>query len=638
MFPEATQSDELAFAEFLERTTTDESFHELLSRFDEEAVDEESRSSDADGKARRVALLIGERMRRLHADRNQLAVLVDMVRDIGEQRNFHDLLTTVVRRARLLLHADISLLSIAGPQGEFFLRAADGTAVASAWSGELPDSIGIGAEASRLRAPVWTCDLFSDVRAAHPPQADSLLRAEEIRTLLAVPLCTSDRVIGILYCGHREVRAHNAAAVSLLTTMAEYATGVIQQSRALDEALSHAAHITSKYDRLRSLVRSEQEAARVGGRLVDSVLAGADAHDLVTETARVLDGAAAVRDQNGRTVARQGDIPEDDAELDRAVMEARAENRIVEVQPDITVLPVRAGRSDLGAVVFRHASHGRATSRQVLHHTARAAAVLAMLTRDGSEDCRFRDETLDLMLNSTHRDRQQTVEWGKRLGLDLSEPHVVVVAHVGVEQGSRAQAWAAPYVSRRGGAKTMRDSSLVMLTPGVDPGGAAREVAQKLGAALGRPVSVGGASAWGEQDAVQRGYQQAVRCVDALGELGQIGSGATLEELGFVGLLLGEGRDVGGFIEKTIGAVLAYDEERSTRLEQTLVAYFAAGGSPTYAAEALNVHTNTVSRRLDRITQLLGPDWQEAGRSLEIQLALRLQRVRTALHDRGGRA
>ena len=38
---------------------------------------------------------------------------------------------------------------------------------------------------------------------------------------------------------------------------------------------------------------------------------------------------------------------------------------------------------------------------------------------------------------------------------------------------------------------------------------------------------------------------------------------------------------------------------------------------------------NTVVQRLDRIASLLGEDWQQPDRALEIQIALRLHR----LHD-----
>lgn len=103
------------------------------------------------------------------------------------------------------------------------------------------------------------------------------------------------------------------------------------------------------------------------------------------------------------------------------------------------------------------------------------------------------------------------------------------------------------------------------------------------------------------------------------------------DELGFVGMLLGGSRDIGAFIEQTLGPILTYDERRSTNLAATLEAYFAAGASPTYAAEALRVHTNTVARRLERVSQLLGPEWQQPGPALEIQLALRLSKVSASL-------
>jgi DNA-binding PucR family transcriptional regulator len=42
------------------------------------------------------------------------------------------------------------------------------------------------------------------------------------------------------------------------------------------------------------------------------------------------------------------------------------------------------------------------------------------------------------------------------------------------------------------------------------------------------------------------------------------------------------------------------------------------------------VHVNTVSQRLERISSLLGSDWQRPGQALELQLALRLRHLRDA--------
>ncbi|HYS34984.1 MAG TPA: helix-turn-helix domain-containing protein, partial [Pseudonocardiaceae bacterium] len=128
--------------------------------------------------------------------------------------------------------------------------------------------------------------------------------------------------------------------------------------------------------------------------------------------------------------------------------------------------------------------------------------------------------------------------------------------------------------------------------------------------------------------------QEALRCLDAITVLGVPGRAASARELGFLGVLISDRQDVDGFIDTVIGPVLEYDRQRVTDLIRTLDAYFETGGSPTYAAEKLHVHPNTVARRLDRIRELIGPDWQQPEQSLDIQLALRLSRIRHVLSER----
>jgi len=128
---------------------------------------------------------------------------------------------------------------------------------------------------------------------------------------------------------------------------------------------------------------------------------------------------------------------------------------------------------------------------------------------------------------------------------------------------------------------------------------------------------------------VRPAYDEAARALAALRALGREGDGAGVEELGFVGLLLGDARDVDGFVQRTLGPVLDYDARRGTDLVATLAAYFAAGCSLARTKDALHVHVNTVTQRLDRVGQLLGPDWTEPENALDVQLALRLLRLRT---------
>jgi DNA-binding PucR family transcriptional regulator len=94
-----------------------------------------------------------------------------------------------------------------------------------------------------------------------------------------------------------------------------------------------------------------------------------------------------------------------------------------------------------------------------------------------------------------------------------------------------------------------------------------------------------------------------------------------------VGFVLSGERDAARFVADQLGALIAYDERRRTELVPTLTAYYAAGQSPARASQQLHVHVNTVTQRLDRIGQLLGPDWNEPERALELQVALRLHRL-----------
>jgi DNA-binding PucR family transcriptional regulator len=88
---------------------------------------------------------------------------------------------------------------------------------------------------------------------------------------------------------------------------------------------------------------------------------------------------------------------------------------------------------------------------------------------------------------------------------------------------------------------------------------------------------------------------------------------ASAEELGFFGLPVGEGRDVEAFVRTTLDPVLDYDARRGADLLARLRARFDAGGCPARAAEALRVHVNTVTQRLDRVARLLGKGWPAPG-------------------------
>jgi DNA-binding PucR family transcriptional regulator len=100
-----------------------------------------------------------------------------------------------------------------------------------------------------------------------------------------------------------------------------------------------------------------------------------------------------------------------------------------------------------------------------------------------------------------------------------------------------------------------------------------------------------------------------------------------MADLGFLGLVLGRQADPHGFVNRVLGPLVSYDERRGTRLLHTVESYFEHGQSLARTSEALHVHVNTVTQRLERVGQVLGEQWNTPQRALETQLALRLRRV-----------
>jgi DNA-binding PucR family transcriptional regulator len=147
------------------------------------------------------------------------------------------------------------------------------------------------------------------------------------------------------------------------------------------------------------------------------------------------------------------------------------------------------------------------------------------------------------------------------------------------------------------------------------------------------PVTVGGSGPVRGPAVIAPAHAEAARCAATLVALGRMGSATSAEELGFFGLLVGDGRDVRGFVDARLAPVLGYDDRRGTDLITTLEAYFDGGNSPARATEQLRVHGNTVTQRLERVGRLLGKESSSPQRALEVQRALRLHRLTGAAGD-----
>ncbi|WP_338673522.1 helix-turn-helix domain-containing protein [Streptomyces sp. SCSIO 30461] len=671
----SSDSDALAVLELLAREAPSSRFDELLRTARQHPLPQERLRMLE--RAVRLALDVratAEQRRRREAG---LATLVDTTQELSSCTDDLDgLLHVITSHARRLLNFDMAYVSLRLPGGGSYVHKSDGETTALSVGLELDPGFGLGEYAQSKQAPFWTADYLADGRFPHSPDIDEVVSSEGLHAVLAVPLIHGGAAIGALYGASREIRHFTPDEVSLMRSLAVLSASAIEATRRRARIETGLADVQSENVRLTSALARTDRLTATQKRLMDLVLEGGALHDVTKAAAEALDGTLVLRDAEGRTLAATGELPQPGAaSVVRALVDSHAAGAPVRVSGDggsgAWVTHVTTGVEAPGTLLFRRpvvpaqhrapdlapAPRSPQATASAASHPAPAAALDALTEEDkgllyataqtlalvlllghsaGAAAGPARDECLEELLAGAPESPRRLSERVRRLGIDPGGQHLVLIVRPeGGKQGESA-VWASSYAYRHGGLKTVRGDCLVLLIPGTDASAAARAAAGELSPLLGQPVSVGSAGPTSELSAVGKVYQEARRCLDTLVALGRTGGTASPEDLGFLGLLLSDDHDADAFVHNALGAVLDYDSGRSTDLVRTLEAYFTAGGSPTRAAQQLHVHTNTVARRLDRITELLGPHWQEPARALEIQLALRLRRAQDAVYRRPG--
>ncbi|GAA0966723.1 helix-turn-helix domain-containing protein [Acrocarpospora macrocephala] len=569
-----------------------------------------------------AALRVRGMLRRRAKREAELSALFDTAGDLAGLRDLDAVLAAIVRRARQLLGTDVAYMTLNDPErGDTFMRVTDGSSAARFRGLRLAMGAGLGGLVAQSGVPYNTADYFADERFRHTVTIDDAVHEEGLVAILGVPLRLGAQVIGVLFAANRSARPFAPEEVALLSSLAAHAAVAIDTARLLEETRAALTELSEANTLIRAHSDAIERAAAAHDRMTGLVLRGGGVEDVAAVVTEVLGGRLTVLDEEGRPLV--GDAADLDAGVSEAARSSRALGRTVR-RGEVFVASVDVGAAPLCTLVLRTAARPTDADQRILERAAQVTALLLLFRRSVADaEGRVRGELLDDLVFRPELDGLH--DRARRLGVHLDEPHVLVVArHDG--QRERAAFWASAQAALAHGLAAARGHEVILLLPGDKPGVLARRAAAELTASLGQPATAGAAAVLGGP--LSEAYQEAQRCADALRALGRGGDGASAAELGFVGLLIGEGRDVPAFLAGTIGPVVDYDDRRGTQLRATLAAYFGSGGSLSRTAETLHIHVNTVTQRLDRIGQLLGAGWQEPERALEIQLALRLHRLR----------
>ncbi len=617
-------------------TTTESAALQLLRLLANDASTTDLSAVGAPETERDLALRIRDGIDRRRRREAELSALVETARDLASLSDPNGVLDAIVRRARTLLGTDLAYLTLYDPEpGDTFMRATDGSISAAFQSVRLALGDGLGGLAASTRKAYWTADYFADRRFQHTGPIDSAVSEEGIVAICGTPLIVEDNFVGVLFAANRSPRPFSHDEVALLTSLAALAAVTIVQVRALRETEQALAALSEAHDTVSRHTAGVERAAAAHDRFADLVLAGGGADDITHALGDLLGGWVVLLDDNGVRRSESGAAPpgnpdssERDPLADGSLAEAAAGSGRLVMEQDRYGVGITAAHQQLGLLVLGGIEGLDVPDQRTIERAAVVTALVLLFERqtlDAQQQMRT-DLVSDLIAG--RGDRADRVQAARAYGLETQKPYCLLVLRGTEGSNRRALVLSTHAAIGSAGVVGEHEGDVVALVSGRDPSALATTMSSRL--RRNTEVTVAGVGPLSDIDAVTSAHAEAVRTVGALVALGHQGSGAAASDLGFAGLIVGSDPDVAAYVDRVLGAILEYDAARKTTLVATLEAYFAAGGSPRHAATGLHVHVNTVAQRLERISALLGTDWQRPERALELQLALRLRHLMVA--------
>jgi purine catabolism regulator len=322
------------------------------------------------------------------------------------------------------------------------------------------------------------------------------------------------------------------------------------------------------------------------------------------------------------------------------------------------VTPARLGSEVVGyCSVIDEAQRLDALDRLALEQVVPLLALELGRVRELAEvELRLQGDILDEVLEGTESDQAQVLLRARQLGYDLERTFVVAVAVLPGGEGaapgkqepeplSDVARWARQLSNEAerhfpGVILRVRPAEVVLLLPG-DGEAAGTSLPPRLKERLkeflarldpqcveaGLRIGISRpASTVAELGARFREARQAVTIGRRLLRQHPL---TFFGELGFYRLLfhLYGLEDVRAFYEETLGPLIAYDQRTDSELVETLERYFACNGNLSQAAQQLHLHRNSLLYRLERISEVLHVDLDDAEIRFALQVALRMRHL-----------
>ncbi len=452
---------------------------------------------------------------------------------------------------------------------------------------------------------------LADPRVKFVPE----LEEERYQSLLAVPIVgRTGEPIGAITAHTEAPREFTDDEVEFIVTSASLVAGAIENARLYEETRLRVAELEQLTELAEAIARAEA---------LDELLA------TVVANARPLLGARAshvyLLDPAREELDRVASNPDAGS--------ARQTLGLAELGPELArggrstrlAIPLVAAGELIGLLVADGSTRvelGRAIASQVAVGIKKVQLIEQLTEKNLIKD--FFEE-----LAGGHS-RGDLEGRAARLGCDLDQPHVVLVAEPWSDALARALRGASP-----GSLFDHREDSLralVRLTSGSSA--PLLERVRRIHGDLGAPVSIGVSSVCRGAQTFAAGFAEAQQALVGTAVLATTPAVLAYDDLGAYKYLLRVASD-GGIRDATVDAVgklAEYDAQRGAQLLATLEEFLRRHGSISATSEALYVHPNTLRQRLRRIGELSGLDLRRDD-WLAIEIAVKMVKLQQALGE-----
>ena len=450
---------------------------------------------------------------------------------------------------------------------------------------------------------------LADPRVKYVPE----LEEERYQSLLAVPVVgRTGEPIGAITAHTEAPREFTDDEVEFIVTSASLVAGAIENARLYEETRLRVAELEQLTELAEAIARAEALDELLGTVVADArPLLGAGAcHVYLLDPSREeLDRVASDPDAGN---ARQTlGLAELGPELARGGRTSRL------------AIPLVAAGELIGLLVGEGSTRvelGRAIASQVAVGIKKVQVIEQLTEKNLIKD--FFEE-----LAGGHS-RGDLEGRATRLGCDLDQPHVVLVAEPWSDALARVLRNASP-----GSLFDHREDSLRALVRLASMSSDSYlDRLRRMHSDLDEPVSIGVSSVCRGAETFAAGFAEAQQALVGTAVLSTTPTVLAYDDLGAYKYLLRVAVD-GGIRDVTVDAVgklAAYDAQRGAQLVATLEEFLRRHGSISATSEALYVHPNTLRQRLRRIGELSGLDLRRDD-WLAIEIAVKMVRLQQAL-------